>query len=335
MREPRVAIITPTYNHAPFVRACIESALRQTVSSWEMAVIDDGSIDGTRTILDEFDDPRVRIIHRQHGGLETLAEAYSDALEATSAPLLAILEGDDAWPPDKLERQVPDFDNSAVVLSYGATALLDRHGCQYGVAGPHDSTSVLENRPVGSIIPSLAATNFIPAVTAMVRRTALEDIGGFLQPASIPYVDHATWLRLAEVGEFRYHADVVGCWRRHSAQYTTASVRSEPPDLAYARAALERMGMGADAIVDASRRAAERVALNRYRQALLSEGAREVAGQAARLLMTGRPRLVGASLLGLASWSLGGDLEWVLRRQRKVSWPSRRHVRRHRTRPST
>src|SRR5688500_5451501 len=116
-----------------------------------MAIIDDGSTDETRAILAEVEDPRVRVIYRRRGGLEKLAEAYAVGLEATSAPLVAILEGDDTWPSDKLERQLPDFEDSLVTLSYGATALLDEDGCRYGTAGPREVTSVMANRPPGSI----------------------------------------------------------------------------------------------------------------------------------------------------------------------------------------
>lgn len=329
MPTRRVTIVTPTYQHERFIAACIESVLSQTRKDWELVVVDDGSTDATTDIVDGFSDPRIKVIRRAHRGLPGLGQSYGAALEASRAPLVAVLEGDDAWPPDKLERQLGDFDDPGVVLSYGAAALIDEYGCRYAVAGAKHRSPARENRPVGMIVGPLATTNFIVAPTVIVRRSALDLIGGFRQPRGIPYVDHPTWLRLAELGEFRYHAQVVGYWRRHPAQYTTASVGGSQPDMAYLREALSRHSR-AGSLAETERRSSERGALNSYRRALLAGNPRDVFQAAGSLLGARRPRPAGAALLGMLMWAVGGDLEWLARAQGKVSWPSRRHLRQHR-----
>ena len=324
----RVAIITPTYQHRKFVAACVESVLAQTEDRWEMVVIDDGSTDGTADIISKVRDPRIHLIERRHRGLGALGNSYNSALAASRAPLIAVLEGDDAWPSDKLERQLADFDDPDIVLSYGAAALLDEEGRQYAVAGPRRRTDQLDNRPPGAIIDELAGSNFIVAPTVIVRRSSLEGIGGFQQPPGVPYVDHLTWLMLAQRGTFRYHPEIVGFWRRHAAQYTTSSVQDGPPDMSYVDRHRSYAGVGGlQPSSEVSRRSVERSALNRFRQALLAGSGRSVVNQAIALLRSGRPRLAGIALLGFVSWLGGGDLEWLARRQRIVSWPSRRHSR--------
>lgn len=324
-----VTIVTPTYQHERFIAASIESVLSQTLEDWELVVVDDGSTDATTNIVNGFSDPRIKLIRRTHGGLLKLGQSYFAALDASRAPLVAVLEGDDAWPPDKLERQLGDFEDPGVVLSYGAAALIDEFGCRYAVAGPKHGSPARENRPVGSIVGPLATTNFIIAPTVVVRRSALDLIGGFRQPQGIPYVDHPTWLRLAELGEFRYHGQVVGYWRRHPAQYTTTSVGGDQPDTAYLREALS-LQLRVGSVAETESRTAERAALNSYRRALLAGSARDVFQAGGRLLGTRRPRLIGAALLGMVMRSVGGDLEWLARAQGRVSWPSRRHLRKHR-----
>ena len=112
--EPVVTAIMPTYNHAAFIGQAIESVLAQTFEAWELVVVDDGSADGTPDLARRYRDDRIRVVARDHGGLHRLGEAYRAALEASTAPLVAILEGDDTWPADKLARQAPDFDDQGV-----------------------------------------------------------------------------------------------------------------------------------------------------------------------------------------------------------------------------
>ena len=128
---PKVTGGDPTYQHAAFIGECIRSVLAQTFDDWEMVVVDDGSDDGTADIAESFDDPRIAVLRRPHEGASGLGRAYASALAVTTAPIVAILEGDDTWPPYKLERQLPLFDRPAVVLSYGAADLIDDHGCVY------------------------------------------------------------------------------------------------------------------------------------------------------------------------------------------------------------
>ena len=145
---------------------------------------------------------------------------------------MAILEGDDTWPATKLEDQLPLFDDPAVVLTYGSAGLMDERGCIYARYWHAPDGRVGVNDPVGIILPALVRLNFIVAPTVMVRRWALDRIGGFLQPAGIPYVDHPTWLRLATTGTFARSPRLLGNWRRYPLQVTTRSWFGAAPDRA-------------------------------------------------------------------------------------------------------
>jgi glycosyltransferase involved in cell wall biosynthesis len=334
-----VTIAMPTYNQAPFVSDAIESVLAQTFQAWELVVVDDGSTDETLDMISQYRDPRIRMIARVHQGLPGLGVTYRTILEQSTAPLVAILEGDDRWPADKLERQVVDFDDPEVVLSYGAGWLIDECGCKYGRVTPF-SPEVRANRPVGVLVPSLLSANPILSPTVVVRRAALESVGGFWQPDGVPYVDHPTWLLLALEGPFVYHDAVVGSWRRHSAQWTTRRVGSEPagaPEERYVGLIADRYreAAGKDALPALSaetlyRQHAERAVVNRWRLALLTANPREIATIALDLIRSARPRHIGMVVAGLALRALGSDLEWVQLRRGRVAWPSRRHRHSHR-----
>jgi glycosyltransferase involved in cell wall biosynthesis len=336
---PAVAIITATFNHERFIGPCIESVLGQTVEAWEMVVVDDGSTDATREVVVSYPDPRIRLISQPRLGLEQLAETYRAALDATTAPLVAILEGDDTWPRTKLELQLPRFADREVVLAYGAAGLIDEHGCRYATYRRRANDAGNQNRPIGAVLPSLLEQNFVVAPTVVVRRSALDAIGGFWQPPGVPYVDHPTWLRLALEGSFAFEHRIVGNWRRHAGQFTTSrAVGPQPDNRAFLQEVTDeaaRRGLLSGASAQSARIASAPERHERWSQAsafrlALLGGSLGDAWHAARpLLATGKPKWIGLAGAGLGSRMLGGDLEWLFRRTQRFSWPSRRHMRRH------
>ena len=112
-----VSIITPTYNHEKFIGACLDSVRAQTDPDWEMIVVDDGSTDRTGDLVAAAAaaDPRIRHVRQPNKGLARLGETYNEALRLARGDLVAILEGDDFWPPHRLAVQRPAFDDPAVV----------------------------------------------------------------------------------------------------------------------------------------------------------------------------------------------------------------------------
>ena len=125
---PLVTVITPTYNHASYIGRCLESVLAQTEPRWEQIVVDDGSTDGTAAIIGRFADPRIRHVSQRHRGIAGLGDVYNLALGMARGDYVAVLEGDDFWPRDKLERQLPAFEDPEVVLSWGLATETDPTG---------------------------------------------------------------------------------------------------------------------------------------------------------------------------------------------------------------
>ena len=224
MPRPLVTIISPAYNQERYVAQCIESALAQSYPGWEQIFVDDGSTDGTRDVIARYRDPRIRIIALQHRGLGALAESYNVALAAARGSLVGILEGDDAWPADKLERQVPTFDDPATFLSWGRGALIDAEGRPVRTMTTMKGAAPIVRVGSGPAFHRLTRENFfIPSVTVMVRRSALDAIGGFRQTGSSLFVDLPTWLWLtgSMEGHVTYLDRELGIYRHHSAGTST------------------------------------------------------------------------------------------------------------------
>ncbi len=100
--KPRVTVVIPCYNAAPFLRATLESALRQSHAPSEVLVIDDGSTDNSAAIAGFFGPP-VRVISQTNQG-ESIAR--NRGIDEARGDWIAFLDADDLWLPNKLQRQL-------------------------------------------------------------------------------------------------------------------------------------------------------------------------------------------------------------------------------------
>ena len=114
MSSPRLSVIIPTFNHARFIGQCIEGVLKQGYESLEILVVDDGSTDATREIVNGFGDP-VRYIHQENQGQAT-ARAFG--IEQTSGELIGLLDSDDYWSDGFLASLVPMFRHPEVSIAF-------------------------------------------------------------------------------------------------------------------------------------------------------------------------------------------------------------------------
>ena len=104
---PNVSVIIPTFNRANLVGRSIKSVLDQTYCDFELIVVDDGSIDNTEEVVKAFSDPRIRYMkHEKNRGLSA---ARNTGIKAATGEYIAFQDSDDEWLPNRLERQLPAF----------------------------------------------------------------------------------------------------------------------------------------------------------------------------------------------------------------------------------
>ncbi len=196
----KVSIVIPTFNRAYILGHALESVLAQEECDFEVLVVDDGSTDGTRELVDSFASARIRYI--RHPLNRGCSAAYNTGIAAASGDLVAFLDSDDVWRPGYLKRQV-DFlaAHPEVGLVFSNTEIPDGALTSYlrafpkMLSEPSGSEYVFSSR---QIYLCLLEEVPIKPSAAVVRRSALERSGGF-EEAWPSGTDWDLFLRLSQV----------------------------------------------------------------------------------------------------------------------------------------
>jgi glycosyltransferase involved in cell wall biosynthesis len=134
---PRVSVVIPSYNHAAFIGEAVHSVLTQTLTDLELLVIDDGSRDGSLAVLRGIDDARLRIVAQANQGAHA---AINAGLAMARGAVLAVLNSDDAYHPERLARLLAVLDATPDAGLVGShIEVVDAQGRRLGIKhGPRD-----------------------------------------------------------------------------------------------------------------------------------------------------------------------------------------------------
>jgi glycosyltransferase involved in cell wall biosynthesis len=210
-RVPAVSLVVITRNHERYIDEALDSVSRQTLKDFEVIVIDDCSSDGTvgriRAWLDRTSLDARLIANDQNLGI---CASRNRAQRLCRGEFVAGLSGDDYYEPHKLERQYVFFKtlDRSVAAVFGKARIVNEAGEELGVWFEHSP-----DVPEGQIFDRLIRGNFLPAPTVMVRRSTIDEVGGYDE--SLFYEDYDMWLRIADRYEFRYLPDILVNYRWH------------------------------------------------------------------------------------------------------------------------
>ena len=165
--QPKVSIIMNCYNGEKYLCEAIDSVLAQTYQNWEIIFWDNQSTDESANIFKSYSDPRLRYFYAKKHTL--LSEARNYALEFAHGELVAFLDVDDWWLPEKLERQVALFNEPDIGVVCSNLFIENKSKGRRWVA-------FKKPKPEGRILDDLLRNYFIVLVTLMVRRTALASL---------------------------------------------------------------------------------------------------------------------------------------------------------------
>ncbi len=188
---PKVSVVIPAYNAEQFIREALDSVLAQTYRDFEVLVVDDGSTDSTREIVASYGEP-VRCIEQANAGPSA---ARNRGVREARGELIAFLDADDLWMPEKLAEQAPLFD------AEGRVGLVYCQAERIGADG-RILTTPDRPKPEGKVFEDFLRRNHCPTSGAVVRRECFAQCGGFREDMS-QAEDWHLWLRIARRYEFR------------------------------------------------------------------------------------------------------------------------------------
>lgn len=173
---PKVSVVIPVFNGELFLREAIESVLTQSVKDFEIIVVDDGSSDGTKAIVESFDD-KVRYYYQENAGAN---RAYNNGISLATGEFVAFLDHDDRWYANKLEAQLGILlKHPEVGLTYSEVDCIDEKGSPIRKKTWAQRRGV-RNDIVGDAVLLLKRRMPVSVPAAMIfRRNVLDEIGGF------------------------------------------------------------------------------------------------------------------------------------------------------------
>lgn len=219
---PRVSVIIPTFNSALTLLRAIESVLNQTYKDLEIIVVDDGSTDETRFVLEPYLD-RISYIYQEN---QERSAARNRGSAKSRGEYIAFLDADDWWLPCKLERQVAMLDaNPAVGLVYTAQQLVQPDG---SVLATQPSFGV--DDPGSDIFSRLVLRNMIGSPSKIVvRADLLSKVGGFDESLN-GTEDWDLCLRFAAESLVGYVAEPLTCYQLHKGNALDRIVARNAPN---------------------------------------------------------------------------------------------------------
>jgi glycosyltransferase involved in cell wall biosynthesis len=226
---PAVSVVIATRNYGRYLAAALRSVLWQTWRDLEVVVIDDGSTDDTAAVVQPLlTDQRVHYYRTDGLGQ---SRAKNLGIQLSRAPLIAFLDGDDEWAPEKLEKQLPLFANPVVGVVYSRRTLMDEGG--------NDRATPQAAMVRGQAYDHLLVQNPVCFSSVIVRRTVFENVGMF-DPNLPLAIDYDLWLRVARHYEFDYVDEPLVRYRTGHANLSSRIVERLTAVLAILRRSLVR-----------------------------------------------------------------------------------------------
>jgi glycosyltransferase involved in cell wall biosynthesis len=212
-----VSVIISNYNYARYLSAAIESVLAQTYTNFEIIVVDDGSKDNSRDVINQYEQrspKQVKGIFQENQGQ---GAAFNTGFAAARGDIIAFLDADDVWKPNKLQRIVEAFQDSNTV---GVMHQLESIDAEDKLLDKNYTRGRVPNIELAKLILDTGNAWYYPPTSALAyRRSAL---------AKVMPIDTKTWRLWADgclvyctafLGRIQYLKEVLGSYRLHGKNY--------------------------------------------------------------------------------------------------------------------
>jgi glycosyltransferase involved in cell wall biosynthesis len=213
---PLVSVIMNAYYSEEYLAEAIESVVEQTYSNWEIILWENESSDRTREISESFNDPRIRYFFAEQK--VSLYESRMNAFNESRGELIAFLDCDDFWMPEKLRIQVEVFTNRRCALTC-SDFLVQEEGDAVRNGRAHRKRISTYEGPTSSVF-SVAMDYRVGMSSLMVRRESAERVWLLHPPAYSKIEDFDMVIRLMTVGELIPTTTPLMVYRWHGKNFT-------------------------------------------------------------------------------------------------------------------
>ena len=217
-KMPLISVIVNCYNGSRFLREALDSIVAQSYSNWEVIFWDNQSTDSSAQIFKEYTDPRMKYFYSPE--FTTLGMARNLAVNSSSGEWVAFLDCDDLWTPDKLQLQMDIIcaEDKNLGLVYGNSLVIIQRNENISQwarkLSKYSNKDALNKLPEGDIFSELVKINFVPLLTAMVRKNLYLHVGG-VSPNYVQAEDYDLFVKIASNNLVRAVQDVIGYYRVH------------------------------------------------------------------------------------------------------------------------
>ncbi|WP_416147719.1 glycosyltransferase family 2 protein [Salipaludibacillus sp. HK11] len=190
--QPKVSVITPSYNSERYIGKTIESVINQTYQNWEMIIVDDASSDETVPLINQYkkEDSRIHVIALEEN--KGAANARNVAIQQSEGRFIAFLDSDDEWMAEKLQKQIQFMLEKDIAFSHTTYWVVDQSNQFLNQSEKIASTTTYKD---------LLKQNTIGCLTVMLDKEKL----GQVQMVDIrARQDYVLWLEITKNGNLAY-----------------------------------------------------------------------------------------------------------------------------------
>jgi glycosyl transferase family 2 len=221
--NPLVSMIVLCYNQARFVVETLESVKAQTYQPTQLIIYDDCSSDGSAAVIENWlQENKIDCTFIRHQENQGICKSLNEALSLATGKYISMVASDDLWLPDKTARQVEIMEAQPddVGVLYSDAFQIDEHGNVLPdmFIAAHRSLPVM---PQGQILDILLEGNFIPGMTALIRRSCFDKVG--LYDETLPFEDWDMWMRIAGRYSFIHSPAPSAKYRIHDQSYSRSN----------------------------------------------------------------------------------------------------------------
>jgi len=197
-KQPLVSVIIPCYNGEKFISKAIESVLNQTYQNWELIVINDGSMDNSKKIVQKYmEDGRIKLI--EHKSNRGIPKTKNTGISIAKGEYIAFLDQDDIWLQQKLELQIKCFEEESNDIGIVCTGMIFTDSNMK----PLNIFRGFNDKDQKKLIKSLYLTTTNSSSIMMVKKECFDGIGIFNEDL-VGWDDYEFLMRLATISQIKY-----------------------------------------------------------------------------------------------------------------------------------